>query len=403
MTSGVRACIRALLPVVAIAVLLGPPLAAAHGPTVRLSYAGVRPARLVLVVGQTVHFLNANSGPGTCTLIAEGGAFEARPLERGKGWHHTFEAEGSFSFFVEEFPSARGEIVVVKQSGLRFDELLTDTSGLPEPASFVARDAARLPYRLYPARSDLHLILVHGSGWHSTYLFPLARALSAENLANVYTPDLRGHGTDPERRGDIDYVDQLEDDLADLIAHVLRMNPEAGVAIGGHSSGGGLALRFAGGPYADQTSAVLLLAPFLRHDAPTTRPNAGGWARPRVGRIAALDVLNAVGIQALNGLEVIEFDLPEPFRDGTETLHYTYRLNTGFAPRSYESELAAIRVPLLVLVGSEDEAFLPDRFPTTISQYAPRADVRILEGVSHMGVVVGSQARSVIAEWLRTL
>ena len=115
MTSGVRACTRALLAATAIAVLLAAPLAAAHGPTVRLSYAGVRPARLVLVVGQTVHFLNANSGSGTCTLVAEDGAFEAPPLGRAEGWHHTFEAAGSFAFFVEEFPSARGEIVVVER------------------------------------------------------------------------------------------------------------------------------------------------------------------------------------------------------------------------------------------------------------------------------------------------
>ncbi len=135
----------------------------------------------------------------------------------------------------------------------------------------------------------------------------------------------------------------------------------------------------------------------------STRPNAGGWAQPRVARIVALDVLNAVGIRALNGLEVIEFDLPEPFRDETETLHYSYRLNTGFAPRSYASDLASIRVPLLVLVGSLDEAFLPDEFPSTISRYAPDAEVRIVTGASHMGVVVGSQAGSVIAEWLRGL
>ena len=47
------------------------------------------------------------------------------------------------------------------------------------------------------------LVLLHGSGWHSKYLFPLAKYISSENLAHVYTPDLRGHGINPIKRGDI--------------------------------------------------------------------------------------------------------------------------------------------------------------------------------------------------------
>lgn len=288
-------------------------------------------------------------------------------------------------------------------AGLRFDELLLDTSGIPDLSYFPARDGTRLPYRHYPAHSRVHLILLHGSGWHSRYLYPLARKLSSMQAAEVYTPDLRGHGADPERRGDIDYVDQLEDDLADLVARIVAGEPAARIAIGGHSSGGGLALRFAGGAHGHEASAVLLLAPFLRHDAPTTRPDTGGWARPRVARITALDILNSIGIESLNGLAVIDFDLPERFRDGTETLTYTYRLNTGFAPRSYPSDLAAIRGPLLVLVGSEDEAFVPERFPATIRRAVPDARVRVVPGASHMGIAVGPEVVPVIAEWLRAL
>ena len=53
------------------------------------------------------------------------------------------------------------------------------------------------------------LVLLHGSGWHSKYLFPLAKYISSENLAHVYTPDLRGHGINPIKRGDIDYINQF--------------------------------------------------------------------------------------------------------------------------------------------------------------------------------------------------
>jgi non-heme chloroperoxidase len=43
---------------------------------------------------------------------------------------------------------------------------------------------------------------------------PLAKTLQAEGVT-VYAPDLRGHGSSG-RRGDIDYIGQLDDDLVDL-------------------------------------------------------------------------------------------------------------------------------------------------------------------------------------------
>lgn len=86
--------------------------ALAHGPTVRVSYSGITPPRLVVAVGTTVHFHNANSGGGVCTVVTEGGAWESPPLGRSEGWHHTFEEPGTFEFHVKEFSSAKGTLVV---------------------------------------------------------------------------------------------------------------------------------------------------------------------------------------------------------------------------------------------------------------------------------------------------
>jgi plastocyanin len=97
------------------AVLLGAAAPAlAHGPTVRVAWAGVQPPALTVEAGATVHFHNANSGAGACTLVADDGAFRSPPLARGEGWHHTFATAGRFAFHVEEYPSARGEVVVVE-------------------------------------------------------------------------------------------------------------------------------------------------------------------------------------------------------------------------------------------------------------------------------------------------
>ena len=44
--------------------------------------------------------------------------------------------------------------------------------------------------------------------------------------------------------------------------------------MGGHSSGGGLAIRFAGSQYGQKANAYLLMSPFLKYNAPTTRLNS---------------------------------------------------------------------------------------------------------------------------------
>jgi len=284
-------------------------------------------------------------------------------------------------------------------AGLRFETLGAVTE-VPDLELYSARDGATLPVRHYPAESDTTLVLIHGSGYHSRYLGPLAASLAKRGAARVYTPDLRGHGSAPERRGDIDYVDQLEDDLADLAMHVGQRHPGTRVVIGGHSSGGGLALRFAGSPHGELADGYVLLAPFLGHDAPTTRPASGGWARPRVPVIVALSILNGFGITALNGSTAITFDMPEAVRDGTETLAYSFRLNTGYAPRDHAKDLAAVRVPLLGLIGADDEAFYPDKLGPTLTAHAAHAQIAVLTGVGHLDLPAAPETAERIASWL---
>ena len=298
--------------------------------------------------------------------------------------------------------TGRPDMSTADQTNLDFKQLYLDYSSLPELQSFNARDGKELDYRYYPAESNNTLILIHGSGWHSQYFLPLAEFISSENLAQVYTPDLRGHGQNPDRRGDVDYIEQLDDDLADFIALIKEKNPEAFIVLGGHSSGGGLVIRFAGSKYIDLVDAYLLLTPYLKYNAPTIQPNSGGWAVPYIGRIAGLTMLNNVGIHWFDYLTVIEFNMPKEARNGTETLSYTFRMNTAYAPRNYKKDLGAIYQPILVVAGKDDESNYADQFGPVISQYT-ESEVELLEGVTHMGVVIGKEIQPVVKKWLESL
>ena len=80
------------------------------------------------------------------------------------------------------------------EQGIDFSEMKLDYSDMPALQSYTARDGAQLDYRYYPSDSNKVLILLHGSGWHSQQFFPLAKYISEQGLAQVVTPDLRGHG-----------------------------------------------------------------------------------------------------------------------------------------------------------------------------------------------------------------
>ena len=148
--------------------------------------------------------------------------------------------------------------------------------------------------------------------------------------------------------------------------------------------------------------ASVLVATGKTDKSTTVRPNSGDWAKPYTGRIVGLIMLNNIGIRWFNYLTVIEFNIPKEALDGTETLSYTFRMNTAYAPRDYKKDLGAIYQPLLVVAGTGDESFYADQFEPVISKYT-EAEVVLLEGVTHMSLVVGEDIQLVIKEWLEGL
>ncbi len=289
------------------------------------------------------------------------------------------------------------------QTNLSFDELVKDYSDVPPLESYFCKDGTNQKYRYYTSDTNNVLILLHGSGWHSEYLQTLANYISSEKLAHVYTPDLRGHGKNPEKRGDINYINQFEDDIADLIKKIKEKHPNSKLIIGGHSSGGGLAIRFSGSKYGNTADAYMLLSPYLKYNAPTIRSNSGGWAFTHLPRIIGLVMLNNIKISLFNFLPVIDFNMPEKYHDGTETLSYSYRLNTGYAPNNYKKDLIKMKQESLVVIGEEDESFIADNFLPEMSTYKKDIVVKVIENVTHMGIVIDKDVRSVIKEWITNL
>jgi plastocyanin len=90
--------------------------AKAHGPTIEISHAEMKPRLLNLFVGTTVHFSNTVSMPGGHVVVDVGGTLESPPLEKpGDGWHYTFDQEGTYEVFVKQHPMTKARIVVIPE------------------------------------------------------------------------------------------------------------------------------------------------------------------------------------------------------------------------------------------------------------------------------------------------
>jgi alpha-beta hydrolase superfamily lysophospholipase len=278
---------------------------------------------------------------------------------------------------------------------------LIDFSTLPDVTRFQARDGTALAYRHYPAHApttDRIALVVHGSSGSSRgAIHALSAALAARGV-QTYAVDIRGHGASGTR-GDIGYLGQLEDDLADLVGEIRKANPSAPLTLIGHSSGGGFALRVAGSPIQNLFARTILLAPYLGYDAPSSRANSGGWANPDIPRFIALSILRGIGIPWAESLPAIAFAVP-PNSSQTLTATYSYRLMRNFAASmDFRKDLAAATKPIAIFSGAADELIFSDRFRDAVGE---RATIKIIDRVNHMGIVSDPAAVSVIADDVAT-
>lgn len=275
--------------------------------------------------------------------------------------------------------------------------------GLPELKRYKTRDGSELAYRIYTSPSDRLLIFIHGSSYHGGGYHALAAAVSQSGAATVILPNLRGHYQSGRRRGDVDYVGQLDDDIADLISFLRAEGFGGSLTLGGHSSGGGLAIRFAGGSYGSLVSHSVLLSPVIPTSPSVRGGTAGGWANLHRRRLFGLLALNAFGLHEFNALPIVEFNKPEKYWDGTETLSYSYRLNASYHPRyNYKTDIQGLGDRALVMVGDQDEAVDPAGLQSVIANGAPGSETKILPGINHFGIFTDPRALAELVAWLKT-
>ena len=172
-----------------------------------------------------------------------------------------------------------------------------------------------------------------------------------------------------------------------------RPHPAAPLTLIGHSAGGGFALRVAGSPIQNLFARTVLLAPYLGYDAPTNRPDSGGWASADIPRFlgaggpapARHRLLRGAADAGLRGAAEFRtdpgLDLFVPpdaqFRDRAATA-------TISPPRPSRSTLIA---------GAADELMIADKYADAVQRHRAAVDVKLIDGVNHMGIVSDPRGR----------
>ncbi len=269
------------------------------------------------------------------------------------------------------------DFMSISSEGLYFSCLPNQYDNLPSMDTFQARDSQNLSYRFYDSPyKDSVFILLHGSSAEGEYLDPLAKHLSLKS-GQVYVPNIRGHYGSGTTRGDCSYIGQLEDDIKDLIQSFSLQDKK--IYLVGHSSGGGLAIRFSAGSYGDLIKGCVLLAPAIP-TAPTMRQgDAGGWAKVSLWKIIVLSILNGFGIQWFNHTKVISFNRPVEYCNGKETLSYSFNLNSSYHPRlPYTQDIPSLKNRVLTVIGSMDEAMDPSFYPEVMQDPASASIISLV-------------------------
>ena len=247
--------------------------------------------------------------------------------------------------------------------------------------SFRNREGLELSYRFYSTWSDRLLIFYHGIGGDSRYICALADFLSQNNFANVLTPDFRGHGKSRAEVAHVTDPESLLNDLQDLLTLVENQYPGKELFIGGHSLGGGFALKALAHPTLQKYfKGGVVVSPYLHilfQDQGSLRFNS--W------------------IHFDQKTKRLELQMPPGYRSGSETAVYDLAFFEA-ASLNNKTEFAALKgAPKIVTIASTGDQLSP---ASRYQQLLPVEEfhLHVLQDYSHMGVVMAPAALKSISE-----
>jgi|TARA_B110000114_G_C15081231_1_gene394112 non-heme chloroperoxidase len=291
-----------------------------------------------------------------------------------------------------------------------------------EKMTYVARDGALLAYdNFHISDAKATIVFLHGSTYNSRRYANIAKVLNKEGFSACLT-NWRGHGASEGRSGSVDYIGQLEDDLADFISHYQQINDRP-LVLAGHSAGAVICLRYIDKYGCKEISAVNFIAPAISGPIETVRYNhaAAKWqyklsyyrpAKPVLPapkqamayapRFKALTFIVSKFVPFMRHKPILNFPANERMAklEG-RVLNYSYNLMLSCSINNYPRAFNKISVPVLLICGHNDEFVHPNLLETIFHWHlSPTLNKKTIEikKVNHIQVITASV--NILPEWL---
>ena len=224
------------------------------------------------------------------------------------------------------------------------------------------------------------VVLLHG--------FPLSRAMwepqvtGVGSIYRIIAPDLRGHGDSPAPEG-VYTMDEMADDVIELLDTLHLDGP---VVLGGLSMGGYVALSMMA-RYPQRIRALMLMDTRAGADTPDAAQKREEMAQAVIAAGNPGPAVEAM-VPRLFARKTLEErpERVEPLRAAMErnTARGIAGALRGMAVRpDRRGELAAIRVPTLVLVGEED-VLTPPSEAQALADGITQARLEVVPEAGHM-------------------
>lgn len=204
-----------------------------------------------------------------------------------------------------------------------------------------------------PARTVI--VIVHGLHEHSARYGHAGTRLAAAGFA-AYAADHRGHGRSDGRRGNIERMALIVEDLSSFVRFARQRHPGLPVFMVGHSLGGLIALHYATEPGMNKPGTVLS---GLVVSGPAVQVSAGSALQRRLaGVLSAL--LPNLGVVAIDADQKISRDpaVVRAYRADPLVYHGKVKARTGAemlaTMEGLPARLPRLSLPLLILHGTED-------------------------------------------------
>jgi alpha-beta hydrolase superfamily lysophospholipase len=231
-----------------------------------------------------------------------------------------------------------------------------------------SHDGLDLHVRSWEAREPRAVAVVaHGVGEHGGRYAHVAQALANTAQVSMVAPDQRGHGLSPGRRGAVGHYEELVADLTAVLEHLARERPDLPRIVLGHSNGGQVALRAALDPAGGQAIDALILSnPTVRLAVrvPSWKLSLGRFLLHHAPRVTLPVGLRPEQLTRDPVMQQRHRDDPL-IHDRISAPLYFGMVDGGHL---LEARAAAVRAPLLMILGGSDPVVDPDASRTVFER-----------------------------------